>query len=168
MDHTLTQYSLKKGLDKLKKDEEEAVIEEFKQLHTRGTFKPMLKEKLSLEEKQRALPLLMFLKEKRDKKIKGRTCADGRKQRLGVKKKDVDSPTVSIEAVFLSALIDTHKGRYVVTTNIPSAHLNAEMDINMFMMLEGVLAKLLVKVALQSALLFYMVLRKDLEDQGFV
>eukprot|EP00957_Ditylum_brightwellii_P185969 14158582-Ditylum_brightwellii.AAC.2 len=177
-------------------DGEEVEIEEFKQLHDRGTFEPLFKEKLSKEEKQRALPSLMFLKEKRDGQIKGRTCADRRKQKMDVKKEDAASPTVSIKAVLMSATIDAHKERYMVTTDILGAYLNADMEDDVYMMLEGILAELLVKEApqvyrkyvsvgknnkpilyvklqkalygcLKSALLFYKVLRKDLEGLGF-
>jgi hypothetical protein len=48
----------------------------------------------------------MFLKEKRCGKIKGRGCADGCKQREYLSKEDTSSPTVAIESVFLSCVID--------------------------------------------------------------
>ncbi len=45
-----------------------------------NVFTPVLKESLSSEEQAKALASLMFLKEKRDKTVKARMCADGRKQ----------------------------------------------------------------------------------------
>jgi hypothetical protein len=78
MHHAMTQYSLKKGLKKFKEVGEEAVPKELLQLHMRDTFKPQNAKELSTDQKKGALESLMFLKEKRDGNIKGRTCADGR------------------------------------------------------------------------------------------
>ena len=46
----------------------------------------------------------MFLKEKRDRSIKARGCADGRPQRIYTNKEDASSPTMSIEAMVLSCV----------------------------------------------------------------
>jgi hypothetical protein len=81
MHHAMTQYSLKKGLKKFQKVGEAAVSNELKQLHMRETFTPQHSNDLSDSQKQKALESLMFLKEKRDGTIKGRACADVRKQR---------------------------------------------------------------------------------------
>jgi hypothetical protein len=48
----------------------------------------------------------MFLKEKRDGKIKGRTVAGGNKQRDFISKEDASSPTVATEAVLLTSIIN--------------------------------------------------------------
>ena len=62
----------------------------------------------------------MFLKLKSDEvKIKGRGCADGRKQRDWISKEDTSSPTVSTEGLMLSCMIDAMEGREVATTDIP-------------------------------------------------
>ena len=81
----------------------------------------------------------MFLKKKRCGKIKGRGCADGRKQRLYMSKDDVSSPTVSTEALLLTCLIDAMEKRDVVTVDIPDAFMQSDMDDNQdtFMKLEG-------------------------------
>ena len=47
----------------------------------------------------------MFLKQKISGKIKGRGCADGRKQRKYLTKEDIILPTVATEALFLTCLI---------------------------------------------------------------
>ena len=70
-----------------------------------GTFKPVNVKDLTIKDKERALESLMFLEEKRSGKIKGRICADGRKQRLEVKKGAATSPTVSLEALFITSVI---------------------------------------------------------------
>jgi hypothetical protein len=57
-----------------------AVVKELKQLHDRGVITPKAAGELSREERRNALQYLMFLKQKQCGKIKGRGCADGRKQ----------------------------------------------------------------------------------------
>jgi hypothetical protein len=46
-----------------------------------GVFQPVTRESLSKEKRVKALALLMFLKEKRDKSVKARMCTDRKKQR---------------------------------------------------------------------------------------
>jgi hypothetical protein len=61
---------------------------------------------LSDEEKRMTLNYLIFLTEKRDCVIKGRGCADGRKQRAFIEKEQSSSLTVSLEALLLTCVID--------------------------------------------------------------
>ena len=49
---------------------------------------------LTKTQKKAALKYLMFLKQKRCGKIKGRGCADGRKQRVYKTKEETSSPTI--------------------------------------------------------------------------
>ena len=70
----------------------------------------LLYQELTPEQRSEALGYLMFLKRKRCGKVKGRGCADGRKQRAYISKEEAASPTVSTEAVFLTAVIDALKG----------------------------------------------------------
>jgi hypothetical protein len=76
---------------------------------------------MSSHEKHNALPYLMFLKQKRNGSIKARGCADGRKERAYTNKEDASSPTVAIEALLLSCVIDVCQKRYVTTVDIPGA-----------------------------------------------
>jgi hypothetical protein len=48
----------------------------------------------------------MFLKQRRDEKIKGRFVAGGNNQRDYISKDDSISPTVAAESVLLSCIID--------------------------------------------------------------
>jgi hypothetical protein len=89
----------------------------------------------------------MFLKEKRDGSIKGRACADGRKQREESTKSDATSPTVALESVLITATIDAHEGRKVAIVDVPGEYLTADMDEKVFMCLRGCLAELMVKTA---------------------
>jgi hypothetical protein len=65
----------------------------------------------------------MFLKEKRDGSLKGRTVAGGNKQRDYISKEDASSPTVATEAVLLSCIIDAKEGRDVAVIDIPNAFI---------------------------------------------
>jgi Reverse transcriptase (RNA-dependent DNA polymerase) len=89
----------------------------------------------------------MFLKKKRCGKIKGRGCADGRKQRLYTSKQEASSPTVSIESLMISCTIDAKEGRDVAILDIPGAFMQVDMDEVVHMRLEGTMADLVVKLS---------------------
>jgi hypothetical protein len=90
-----------------------------------GQFLPVARESLCKEERAKALASLVFLKEKRDDSVEAWMCIDGRKQRGDWAKQDTTSPTVSTEAVFITALIEVHNERNVACFNIPGAFLHA-------------------------------------------
>jgi Reverse transcriptase (RNA-dependent DNA polymerase) len=115
-------------------------------------MQPVCADSLSAQEKARALQYLMFLKEKRCGKIKGRGCADGRKQRVYTAKEEASSPTVAIESILLSAVIDAKEGRHVATADIPGAFMQADMDEVVHMRLEGTMVDLLLNVAPEYAI----------------
>ena len=70
----------------------------------------------------------MFLKKKRCGKIKGRGCADGRKQRAYITKEESTSPTISTDAVFLTAVVDAWEHRNVAVLDVPGAFMQVDMD----------------------------------------
>jgi hypothetical protein len=106
----------------------DAVQKEMQQIHDRKVMAVTKASELTHEQKKQALAYLMFLKRKRCGKIKGRGCADGRKQRLYTAKEDATSPTVATEAVFLTAVIDAREGREVALLDVPGAFMQADMD----------------------------------------
>jgi Reverse transcriptase (RNA-dependent DNA polymerase) len=107
---------------------------------------PVHADDLTRTEKQRALAYLMFLKQKRCGRIKGRGCADGRKQRVYKSKQEISSPTVSIESVMLSCTIDAKEGRDVATCDVPSAFMQTDIDELIHVRMDGELAELLSKI----------------------
>jgi hypothetical protein len=113
MAYLLTQYNLKPGLWKFGTRGEKAALKEMTQLHIMDTWTPMEAEKLSSEQRMRALLLLLFLKEKRTGDIKGRACINGAPQRAYIPKEDAASPTVSTESTFITATIVAKEGRKV-------------------------------------------------------
>jgi hypothetical protein len=92
----------------------------------------------------------MFLKQKCDGKIKGGTVAGGNKQLDYISKEDASSPTVSMEAVLLSCIIDAEEWRDVTVVDIPNAfvqtHVENEKDMA-FINIRGVLVDVLVEIA---------------------
>ena len=144
--HTvLTQYTLKKGLQVFGPPGVEAVYKELLQLHECKVREPQDASKLSPVQKKNALGYRMFLKQKRTGQIKGRGCADGRKQRLYTPKNEASSPTVATESVLLSCAIDAKERRDVATVDIPGAFMQGDQDETVHMCLEGTLAELLTK-----------------------
>ena len=70
-------YTLKKGLKKFKKKGYVAAFGEMKQLHDRVCFRPIDPSTMTKSERKKAMETLIFLTEKRDGRIKARTCANG-------------------------------------------------------------------------------------------
>jgi len=70
----------------------------------------------------------------------------GRPHRIYTNKEDTSSPTASIEAMMLSCAKDTKENKYVVVSAIPGAFLNADMEDNVHMLLEGTVAEMIIKL----------------------
>ena len=140
------QMSAKKGLKIFGDRGQEAVMKELKQLLYRSVMHPVSAKSLTIEQKKSALRYLMFLKEKRSGEIKGRGCADGRKQRVYKTKDETHSPTVSTEAMFITAIFDALEERDVAIVDIPGAFMQADIDELIHVKLDGELVDLLVRL----------------------
>jgi len=103
-------------------------------------------EQMSKDDRKYALNYLMFLKRKQTGQVKGRGCADGRKQREYISKEDATSPTVAIEAVFLTAMVDAFEGRSVVVVDVPRVFMQADMDKIVYVRFNGEMVEMLVKI----------------------
>ena len=68
----------------------------------------------------------MFLEEKRCGRLKSRACANGSMQRTLYSKEDATSPTVSVELVLMSCVIDAEEERHIAVIDIPGAYLTAD------------------------------------------
>ena len=126
-------------------------MSELQQLHDREAFTPMNIKNLSPEERKRALDTIVFMVEKRDGQIKIRACTNGKKQRIWTDKNDTSSPTVSTEAVLLTAVIDAKEGRDVMTSDIPNAFVQTQNELDkdgeqVFMKIKGVLVDMLIEL----------------------
>jgi hypothetical protein len=99
---------------------EMVVSKELKQFNVYNVFKPLYANKLSDEEKSKALTLLIFLKEKQDGNVKARSCANRSVQREHVAKEEAAAPTVALKSVFVTATINAKEKQEVVTIDIPA------------------------------------------------
>jgi hypothetical protein len=123
----MTQLSLKAGLKEWGEEAFMAAQSEMKQFHFRNTFNPKHWRELSQFQRQTVLESHMFLKQKWDGKIKGRTVAGGNKQLDYNSKEDASSPTVTTESVLLSCIIDSEEERDVAVVDIPNAFVQTRV-----------------------------------------
>jgi hypothetical protein len=145
----MTQLSLKSGLKEWGNKAYAAVESEMKQLHFCNTFKPKHGSKLTDTQRQTVLESHIFLNEKRDGKIKGRTVARGNKQRDYISEEDASSPTVTTESVLLSCIINAEEERDVTVIDIPNAFIQKRVEDEKEMAiieLHGVLVDILVRL----------------------
>lgn len=126
-----TQLSVKKGLEAWGDNAHNAVIDELRQMHDKHVLEPLDFNKLCKEDQRKVLRTLMFLKIKRDGRVKARLCMDGRLQALYITE-DFASPTVSTESVLTTAAIDAHEERVVVCVDIEGAYLAVNMVDNVY------------------------------------
>ena len=92
----------------------------------------------------------MFLKEKIDGAIKGRSVAGGNKQHDYISNEDASSPTVSTEAVLLSCIIDAEEERDLDLIDIPNAFIQTQVEDEKdraFIKIRGVLVDILVQIS---------------------
>ena len=95
---------------------------------------------LTYKEKGRALEAVNLIKDKRDGKIKGRTCADAIKQKIFLKEDEsIALPAVSVEGLLTTIVIDDIEKREVATFEVLGACLHALVpeEDNVVMKLRG-------------------------------
>jgi hypothetical protein len=124
----MNQMTAKAGLAKHGEFAEEALLKEFMQQRDLDVYEILDPLSLTTEQKRAALRAINLLKEKRNGDLKGRTVADGRKQRPLYSKAETASPTVSTIALILTIMIDAFERRDVATADVAGAYLKAEMD----------------------------------------
>ena len=121
-------------------------MKELQQLIDWRVMHPCDASTLSRSEKYSTLKYLMFLKEKRCGKVNGQGCANGRKQWLYKAKEETSSPTVRVESLFLSSMIDAKEDLKVITCDIPGASMQANINEQLFLKFDGGLVELLIQV----------------------
>ena len=114
----------------------DALLAEYSQLDKQDVFDPQRIEDVSHGEKVEALHLITMAK-KRDGVIKANACVDGRKQRRYISKEEVASPTIQLESLIISLLIDAREGRDVATSDVVEAYLLANMKDYVLLRLTG-------------------------------
>ena len=97
------------------------------QLHERACFRPIDISTLTKEEKRKCVKAVMFLSKKRSGMMKGRRVYNGKPTREWISREDVNSPTVSLESVFITAGVDAKEERDVMSSDIPNAFIQAKL-----------------------------------------
>jgi hypothetical protein len=146
----MTQLSLKGGLKEWGEEAFMATQSEMKQLHFRNTFKPKHWRELSQVQRKTVAESHMFLKQKRDGKIKGRTVAGGNKQRDYISKEDASSPTFATESVLLSCIIDVEEEWDVAVVDIMNSFVQTRVENEKdmaFIKIRGILVDILVEIS---------------------
>ena len=141
-----TQYTVDRGVKLWGERGVDAVDIELRQLHDRKVGKPVMRSELTPEIRRLALRYLMFLKEKRSGKIKGRGCADGRSQREYISNEEATSPTAHIESLIITCIVDAMENRDVATVDIPGAFMQADTDEDTYVKIQGAMCDIFVKI----------------------
>ena len=142
----MTQMTATAGIKKHGECAVEALLMEFCQLDNREVFNGLMASAFTPTQRKEALRAVNLIKEKRDGKLKGRTCADGRPQRSFYSKEQTSSPTVSTDALMMSMMIDAREKRDVATADVVGAYLNADMPDFVVLKLVGSAVDIMCKV----------------------
>jgi len=188
------QVSMKEGIKRYGQAAIQAVLKEYAQLNDKTTFKAVKRSALTREQRRNALTLITLIKYKRSGTVKGRACADGRKQRRFIPRDEAASPAVSLESIIMSLIIDATEGRDTATADIAGAYLLALMDDFVLVKLTGESVRIMCETnkeyeeyveyengkpvlylqllralygCIKSALLWYKTFVEELEDNGF-
>ena len=124
-------------------------MKEVSQLINRKVFEPIKLEDLTQKERQKTMNSLIFLTEKSDGTIKARACANGSVQRSYISKEEAASPTVSVETLLTTCVIDAKQKRDIVTLDIPNAFVQTDLPENnerIIMRINGKLVDLIVEL----------------------
>jgi hypothetical protein len=127
MNHQFAQtYSLIKNIKVFGKKKCQAAHKELKQLHNHIVFKLILIENLTANKRICVMESLIFLTEKKDRKIKARTCANGNIQHKYTKRNKAASSMVMTESHLITAVINAKQRHDIMTANILQAFV--QMD----------------------------------------
>ena len=78
--------------------------------------------------------------------MKAGKCADVSLQRPYISKENSTTPSVSIEALFITIAVDAHQEKYVTTSNIARSYIYADIERFNTLQLEGDMVDLVVEV----------------------
>ena len=189
-----TQMSAWAGIKKHGQAACDVLTAEFTQLDYKGAYEPIHAADLTETQQTSALRIINLIKEKSNGRLKGRSVADGRPQRVLYTRDETSSPTATPESILLTAMIDAVEDRHVAVADITGTYINADMDDFVLIQLTGDDVDMMcnanptyepfvtnengrktlflrLKKALygcvKSALLWYCLFRDTLQDLGF-
>ena len=95
-------------------------------MHVLELVDPLHPSKVANDMGAKTFNYLLFLTRKEIRKVKGCGCADGRKYKAYVKKKDAAASTVTLQTLLISYLQDITEARKVTTCDIPGVFLQTD------------------------------------------
>ena len=130
------QMHASKGIKMFREKAVAAILKEYKQLNDMCVLGRIDYDSLTEEQKRLALNAVNLIKEKRNGKVKGRTCANGSSQRTYVPREEASSPTISLEALMSLFIIFAYEKRKTAVFDVPGAYLHADMPKGKFALLK--------------------------------
>ena len=91
---------------------------------------------LTIDQKIKALRAVNLIKQKRCGKVKGRMCANGAPYREFVIREEAKSPTISLEALTATMMIDAYDGRKITVFDVSGAYLQTDLPNDKFVLLK--------------------------------
>lgn len=135
----LQQVSYKEGVKRFGKKAIYAMLKEYTQMgeNDKRVFIPQHANKLTRQQKRKAMRIISLIKQKRDNSIKGRMVADGRKQRIYTCKDEFASPTAQLESLIMTWVIDALENRDTATADVGGAFLLSDITDFVLIKLDG-------------------------------
>jgi len=142
IDYRFSFVSVNAGLEKWGDRAENALEEELKLFIKERVFENIISP--TDEHIKKAFRMHCLITEKHDGRIKARAVADGRTQTRYLEE-ETYSPTVCLESIMLSSLIDAVEKRHVRVIDIKGAFLKTRVpnDMELFVKMEGELARMM-------------------------
>ncbi|CAJ1929599.1 unnamed protein product [Cylindrotheca closterium] len=150
----IQQCYINQGLKKFGDDGKDAVDKELRQMLLRDCFTPEFVKDMTASEGKKAQSAMMLFAEKQFKKIiKGRLVYRGNGTREWLSREDTASPTALQEAITTTCVIDAHKGRDIMSMDIPNAFIQTYMpeakegEDCVYMKITGMMVQILIDMA---------------------
>ena len=138
--------SAKKGVQVYGKQALNAIITEYEQFENLSVFTPIHIKTLSPEARKGALHAIDLIKVKRTGKLKGRTVADGRKQRSLYDKHEISSTALSQDVFLGSLTINAHETRHIAIADLAGAFLKVNQDDYVLVKFKGTAVEALLQI----------------------
>ncbi|CAJ1938421.1 unnamed protein product [Cylindrotheca closterium] len=147
----IQQYYINQGLKKFGNDGKDAVDKELRQMLLRDCFTPKFVKDMTASERKKAQSAMMSLAKKQFKTtIKGRLVYGGNETHEWLSQEDTASPTALEEAIINNCVIDAHKGRDIMSMDVPNAFIQTyipeakEGEDQIYMKITGMMVQILI------------------------
>ena len=87
----------------------EEAAKKMDQQHHKNTFNPIDVGEPTSQDKRKSMEALVFMNEKRDKSIRGKMVYNGKPTQEWLSREDSESPTISLESILLTVIVDSKK-----------------------------------------------------------